>query len=109
MTASSGTIIHHLIRFDRDGRRAFLRAANRDARAARAVLVREALQEARTKFLLAFDRCTASRLLDDVAHGRCPRTIDAGHRAAIKRFLIEQLGHLADVPGWERIRKIVDR
>jgi hypothetical protein len=70
------------------------------------MLIGEALQKARDEFLPAHSG-SAARVIADAIHGR--GTNDLALKMKLRRFLMQELGRLDDLPDWSRIRQLIDQ
>ena len=68
--------------------------------------VRAAVRHVRDTLLAGWSARKVARAIADAAHD-CHGSLDPPLRAAIKQELQQQLGHLDDFPGADRIRQLV--
>jgi hypothetical protein len=78
----------------------------RRARRERRTLIGAALQRARDEFLPGCSARQAARVMADAVHGR--GTGDRNVKMKMRRFLVQELVSLDDLPDWSRIRQLID-
>lgn len=78
----------------------------RQAKLARQALVKSALQRARDEFFPDQSVRGAARGIADAVHRRA--TDDLALRDRVRRFLMQELDHIDDLPDWDRICRLVD-
>jgi hypothetical protein len=76
----------------------------RRARRERRMLIGEAFQRARDEFLPGHSARQAARVIADAIHGRGTGNL----KMKVRRFLVQELSSLNDLPDWSRIRQLID-
>ena len=78
----------------------------RRAKSDRRVLIGDAFQKARNEFLPAHSARQAARVMADAVHGRGIGSLAV--KTKLRRFFMQELGRLDDLPDWSRIRQLID-